>query len=314
MILITGASGLLGVNLIRAAIDRNYTVGGIYGTHPVHIPGVCVRQLDLKNADNVRDLVDKWRPEKIIHCAAATNVDWCEENPDEALQVNADASRSLAEAAAVVAARMIYISTDSVYDGRTGRYDERDCPAPLNAYSRSKLAGEEAVLDIQPDSIIIRTNMYGWNAQYKFSLAEWILHRLKNGKEVPGFVDVIFSPLLVNDLSELLLDLMNEASEGVYHLASRDSCTKFEFARMLAEEFEYDVAGVKPVSAESVAFKARRPRNTTLATAKVHRTLGQPLPDVRSGLRRFKALRTSGFAASLKSHLLIDDDAHTNDR
>jgi dTDP-4-dehydrorhamnose reductase len=138
------------------------------------------------------------RPAWIVHCAAATNVDWCESHPVECMRVNAEAAGALARAARSIGARLVYISTDSVFDGVSGGYRETDPVSPVNHYARSKASGESAVLDEIPDALVLRTNIYGWNLQSKHSLAEWALARLEGGEVVPGFRDVSFSPLLVN--------------------------------------------------------------------------------------------------------------------
>ena len=129
-----------------------------------------------------------------MHCAAATNVDWCEDNPKQAEAINVQATADLAEIAAALNARFVYISTDSVFDGKRGDYAETDEPAPLNVYARSKLAGEQETLRLNAAAIVVRVSIYGWNAQKKESLAEWVLRRLEEGSDVPGFTDVFFTP------------------------------------------------------------------------------------------------------------------------
>jgi len=183
----------------------------------------------------------------------------------------------------------------------TGNYSESDTPAPVNVYAESKLAGEEVIRATSEKNLVIRTNIYGWNFQNKMSLAEWILERLRSDQEVPGFTDVIISPILVNDLSRTIFDMMELNLTGIFHVAGSQSCSKYEFAVELADVFGFDSSLVRPISIDDSHLEAPRPKNTSLQTAKIRRTLTYPLPDVRSGLERFRKLSDSGFVTKLKA-------------
>jgi dTDP-4-dehydrorhamnose reductase len=192
MLVVTGASGLLGANLLLTASRLGYEGAGITHRHMLRIPGVTVLSANLADEAVARKLISELKPTSIIHCAAATNVDWCEDHPQEAERINVDASRWLAEIACQLQAHFVYISTDSVFDGERGDYREEDEPAPVNVYAQTKLLGERAVLGINPAALVARVNIYGWNVQNKLSLAEWILAQLRAGEVVPGFTDVFF--------------------------------------------------------------------------------------------------------------------------
>jgi dTDP-4-dehydrorhamnose reductase len=277
-ILISGARGLLGANL-----RMDYAKLGL------PVSGIDRSTCDLTDAAETARVVREIEPGCIIHTAALTQVDWCESHPEETWRSNVEASRTLAQIARQIGARMVYISTDSVFDGTRGYYSETDEPRPLNVYARSKLAGERAVLAELPDALIVRTVIYGWNLQPKHSLAEWILSRLESGSEVQGFDDAVFSPILVNDLGSLLLELVERRASGVCHVAASEACTKFEFACAVAETFGFDPAQVRRASLRSSAMTASRPLNTSLDTALASRLLGANLPGVRQGLARFRS-------------------------
>ena len=247
-------------------------------------------------------LLASFSPTWIVHCAALTNVDWCEDHPQETQHVNVSMSRNLAGAAQHVGAHLVYVSTDSVFDGTSGNYSETQTPSPRNAYGQSKLAGEHAVQEAGSDHLIVRTNIYGWNLQDKQSLAEWILHRLEAEEPVPGFFDVHFTPILVNDLSEIVLDMMEHKMQGVYHVVGAQTCSKYEFALQIAEMFGLDKSLISPVSLMESVLRAPRPKNTSLRTEKIRQELSRAMPDISSGLRRFKRLRDSGFVRTLKTH------------
>ena len=301
MILVTGASGLLGSNFLVVAQRRGARLAAVSHRHSVRMPGVEAVRADLTDRRAVEDLCRAFRPRWIVHCAALTDVDRCEEHPEEARRVNAEVPGHLAEAARHVGAGLLYISTDGVFDGTAGQYAEGDAPAPVNVYAETKLAGEDAVRGALERHLIVRTNIYGWNLQEKLSLAEWILGRLETAQDVPGFRDAVFTPILVNDLSEVLLDMLDRGLIGVYHVAGSQALSKYEFALALAEEFALSRDLVRPASLAGSTLRASRPPNTSLQTAKVSRALGRPMPDATAGLRRFKALRDAGFVKRLKA-------------
>ncbi len=301
MLLVTGASGLLGANFVLSALRSGMELVAQYHSHPVHFAETTARTVDLSDSASARALVQAVDPEWIVHCAAATDVDWCEEHPAEALRINAEAAGTLAAAARDVGARCLFISTDAVFGGERGSYSEADPPAPVNVYGASKRAGEEAVRAALPSALIVRTNLYGWNALPKQSLAEWVLDRLEAGEEVPGFGDVTFSPILVDDLCDLLLAMISKSMEGTYHVAGADGLTKFEFARRVANVFGRDERSVRSVRIADSHLRAPRPRNTTLRTEAAARALGRPMPGVDAGLRRFRHDRDSGYVAQLKA-------------
>jgi dTDP-4-dehydrorhamnose reductase len=284
-----------------AAAGRGWTVRGAYGRHPVRIPGVETQAVDLTDAGQTRAWLRRRPPRWIVHTAAATQVDWCEHHPDQARRVNVEASRTLAACARELGARLLYVSTDAVFDGERGGYREDDAPRPLSVYARSKHEGELAVQEILPEALVVRTNLYGWNVQDKQSLAEWIFSSLAAGGEVPGFADVIFSPLLSVDAAELLLDVIDRDAAGVFHAGSADAVSKFAFARMLARTCGLDPARVREASIDAAALAAPRPRRSWLDSGKLVATVGRPLPSIQCGLSRFEELRQSGFAHHLKT-------------
>ena len=139
MILVTGASGLLGASVVAMAVRIGHDVVGLYHRHPVSINGARLIAADLMNRAVVEEVFDKFHPSAVIHCAAETNVDWCQEHSEEARVVNVDVTRSIAEIAARYGSHLMYVSTDAVFDGARGNYSETDRPAPANVYAQTKL-------------------------------------------------------------------------------------------------------------------------------------------------------------------------------
>ena len=303
MLFVTGASGLLGSAVLLGAHDAGVSVAGQYWQHPLQIPGVTTHKINLRDHDSIRTTLELLRPEAIIHCAAATNVDWCEDHPQEAYEINARVSGILAETAHVLGARFVYISTDAVFDGEVGGYSESDSTSPLNTYAKSKLQGEREVLRVHPESLVMRVNIYGWNAQNKYSLAEWVLSELSAGKSVPGFIDVWFCPMLANDLAELIVAAIKRELRGVYHVSGSEKISKYDFARRVAETFEFYTDAVKPTRLADAKLRAPRSPDMSLDTSKIVHALGRQMPDVKSGLFRFRHLREGGYPQRVKSYV-----------
>jgi dTDP-4-dehydrorhamnose reductase len=301
MILVTGASGLLGVSLVSLAQEQGREVVGLYHNHPVHIDGVKLLAADLADQAETCRIFEELEPSSVVHCAAATDVDWCEEHPEEAHKINVMVPAAIAAICSRISGRLLYISTDSVFDGARGNYAEADTPEPVNVYAKTKLLGERQVLRQNPTASVARVSIYGWNAQNKESLAEWVLQRLAVGSIVPGFSDVIFCPVLANDLAEVLLALLDRDLASLYHVVGSEPISKYEFARRVASSFGFDPGRVVPTRLADARLKARRPLNTSLNTEKVCAALGRPMPDVEAGLRRFARLRESGYADRIKN-------------
>jgi dTDP-4-dehydrorhamnose reductase len=304
MLVITGASGLLGASVLRSAVELGWETVGVCHRHVIQGPATPVASVDLTDARAASKLLFDLRPDAIVHCAAATNVDWCEDNPKQAEAINVQASAVLAETAATLNARFVYVSTDSVFDGKKGDYAETDEPAPLNVYARTKLAGERETLRRNPSATVVRVCIYGWNAQNKHSLAEWILRRLEEEKHVPGFTDVFFTPILVNDLVPLLFAMLRPELVGVYHVAGSEKISKFEFGRKVAAAFGFDPARVMPCQVKDMNLRAARPLDTSLNTEKIRVALGRSMPSVDSGLSEFRKLRDRQYPQQLKKYLV----------
>lgn len=285
-LLITGASGLLGANLARD-FAPDHEVSGVFHRNRVPIAGVRMIGADLSQQRLARMVVGKVKPEIVIHCAAGTDVDRCQRDEEWAHRLNRDMAEHVAAAAAANGASLVHISTDAVFDGQKGDYSEEDRPEPVNIYGRTKLAGEEAVLDAHPGALIVRTNLFGRSlGTSRGSLAEWFLGELREGESPPGFTDVHFSPILVNDLGPLLLDLVGRGARGLFHIGGATCLSKFEFGRRLAAAFGYAPERIRPSTLEEVDLEAPRPKKLCLDCSKLERELGREVPTVDAGLGR----------------------------
>ena len=291
---ITGASGLLGVNLACALRDQ-WDLVGAYHAQRVTLDGVRAVSLDVGDRRAVCAWLADERPDVVWHGAGLTNVELCETDPGLAERLNVEATANVAEAAAACGARLVHISTDHLFDGMKKQYSEAAATQPLNVYAATKLRAEHVVSDLDRDALIIRTNFYGWGHPRRQSFSDWILSTLRSGGDLTMFRDVYFSPILINDLIDSVLALLDRRATGVYNVAGRERLSKLAFALELAKIFGLDTLKIHDVSVDSVSFRARRPQDMSLSTEKAARLLGAPLPNVVQGLNRLQALERAGW-------------------
>lgn len=303
-VLITGASGLLGSNLVLAALDAGRKVIATSMTQPIQLSDVGWRAADLTTPEESAALMNAVEPDWVIHCAAATDVDQCEADPAWAFALNRDMARNVAAAAREAGAVHIHISTDALFDGRQGLHAETDEAHPINTYGQSKLEGEQAVVDANPQAAIVRTNFYGWSPPGRSSLAEWFLEYLRQGKPRPGFTDIRINPMLVNQLAVLLLHVLEAGLSGIYHIASRDSITKYELGVKIAQAFELDADLVQPTESKHAGLQAARPKDLSLEVGKIERDLGVQMPEVNDGVTSLRRLEQEDYRGRLQSLLL----------
>ncbi len=331
-LLVTGVSGLLGLNLAWLTRDRFQVTGVLRGKRAVASAGASaaaavactpfeVLEADLTQPEEVERVLDRAQPDLIIHCAALTDVDLCERYPEEAWRTNAWLPGELAKAAAQRGTRLLHVSTDAVFDGKRGDYTESDPPSPINVYARTKVEGESAVAAATPDALIARVNFYGWSWQGQRSLAEYFYNNLSAGRRVFGFTDLVFCPLLVNDLVDILLSMLDgglgtalgsdgrsRCPGGIYHVVSAEAQSKFAFGRMLARQFGLDESMISPASYKIANLAAPRSPLLNLRSEKLDGRLPpEDLALLRSGqeaaMRRFVELFRQGYPRALRSAL-----------
>ena len=300
-LLITGASGLLGLNLALDA-GRAHDIVGVDRNTLSSVPFNIIHA-DLLSPQALKRVLNESEPELVIHCAAMANVDECESKPDLARQMNAELPAQLADACARRKVRLVHISTDAVFDGqKAGAYSEGDTATPIGVYSRTKYEGEKAVLAINPLAIVARVNFYGWSLSGKRSLAEFFINNLSTGKNVNGFTDVIFSPMLVNHLSDILLMMVDRGLRGLYHVVGPEAMSKYQFGIEIARKFGINESLISPQSVDKSSLTVKRSHNLWLSIHKLSTDLGVTLPGFSTGLDEFYAQYQQGYPQKIRSY------------
>ncbi|MEW5898370.1 MAG: dTDP-4-dehydrorhamnose reductase [Bacillota bacterium] len=266
-VLITGGGGQLGCDLEKELAGP--------GGHEV----ICLGRdrLDVTRAEQVREVLHAARPDVVVHAAANTNVDRCELEPDGAYLVNALGTRNVAVAAARVKARLVYISTDYVFDGRKKEpYTEFDIPAPLSVYGKSKLAGENYAAAFSDRFFIVRTSwLYGRRGN---NFVKTMLKLAAAQPEVAVVDDQMGTPTFTEDLARCIGALIQTELYGIYHASNSGACSWFDFARNIFRLAGLAHVSVKPIATAELNRPAPRPAYSVLDNYCLRL---QGLPDLR---------------------------------
>lgn len=279
--LITGASGMLGNNL-SFYFREKYNVLGLYHEHPGGIDGVLTRKADLFSYD-FQEIVRGFDPDVLIHCIALTNVDQCELERELSDKLNVMGTRIVVDSIPGADTRLVYISSDSVYNGGKGNFSEEDSVDPQNYYGVTKYQGELEALK-RENSLILRTNFFGWNIQRKHSIAEWVLDELSQGNQIQGFKDVFFSSIYTLDFAKILEIAIEKELKGVFNCGSSEPLSKYEFALGIAECFGLDKSLIKAISIDDYDLKAKRGKDLSLNVDKLTMATGHKSPSTMESI------------------------------
>lgn len=283
--LITGVSGLLGNNL--AFYFRNkYEILGLYLNHAVSIEGIKTQKMDLLLKTMFHDTIIDFNPDVVIHCAGITDIDFCEKNKEITDNINIIGTRNVTEAVKSKDSKLIYISSDSVYEGNRGNYLETDQVNPQNYYGISKYKGELEALR-KKNTVVFRTNIFGWNIQNKNSLGEWIIKELKEKRKIHGFKDVYFSSIYTFIFAKIIDMAIGRDLKGTYNCGSSNSISKYEFAINIASQFRLNKKLIEPISIDDFNFAAKRGKNLTLVVDKLQNALTYDIPSIYDSIKAF---------------------------
>jgi len=284
-ILVTGASGLLGHSIVKRA-KKHFRTYEIIPTHRIKPLFSQSVKMNITDEIGVLKVFKKFSPCIVVHTAAETNVDKCETDKEYALKVNTVGTKIIAEACGKVGAKIVYVSTDYVFNGEKGLYKEEDEPHPINYYGLTKLVGENNVMKLCEDHVIVRTSvLYGWH-RWKPNFVTWVISSLKTGRQINVVNNHYNSPTLADNLAEAMLEVIERDLRGLYHISGRERINRFEFALKIAKRFDLDSSLIKAIKMDQLkVWVAKRPRDSSLCVNKVQKELKVKLLNVEEGLR-----------------------------
>jgi dTDP-4-dehydrorhamnose reductase len=292
--LITGSNGLLGQALIEMCLTEG-TLDLVTGsTNKRNICTVLPEEkfhlLDVTDYNQVQDLMEKIKPEVVIHTAAKTLVDACELHPISCRKVNIEGARNVALACKHMGAHMIHMSTDFVFDGTSGPYDEHAQPHPKSVYAKSKWESEQLVSSVLPEATIIRTALvYGWFGEMSRSnFMVWVINSLKEGRGIRVVCDQFRTPTYAYDLASACIKAANECLPGLFHVSGAEFYSVFEFAQIIADAFGLDKSLIEPIETHLLNEPAKRPYITGFEIGKANRILHFSPTTLEDALKEIK--------------------------
>jgi dTDP-4-dehydrorhamnose reductase len=281
-LLVTGASGFLGWNLCQVA-QANWEVYGTYCHQQIEISGVSLQQLDLTDFELVKREIDRIAPDGIIHTAAASSPNFCQTNPELSYQINVAASQRLAKICFEAKIPFVFTSTDLVFDGKNPPYREIDPVSPLNIYGEQKVAAEREILSVYPRAGICRMPlMFGMAPPTATSFIQPWLKALRSGESLKLFVDEFRTPVSAQTAAQGLLMAL-QLAPGKIHLGGSERISRYEFGRLLAEVFNFDLALIEPIYQRDLLMAAPRAADVSLDNRKAIE-FGYQTPSLRQEL------------------------------
>lgn len=276
-ILITGSSGMLGSDLIR--VFKKFSRLQLIPTSKT--------ELDIQDWPQTNKFITSHQPDLIIHLGALTNLDYCEEHPNEAFRVNAYGTKNIALAANAVNAQIVYLSTDGVYDGKKGsEYYEYDAPNPISIYGQSKLEGEKWILGFSSRFFIIRAGwMFGGSTKDKKFVAKILKIGQQEG-EIKAVTDKVGSPIYTIDLASKILELIQTSAYGIYHLVNEGGCSRYELAQEIFKNTNLNVK-IIPATSDEFPMPAPRPDKTPLKNFALENLGLAKMPTWEDAIKRY---------------------------
>lgn len=290
-ILITGANGLLGQNAVKQFVNEGYEVFAT-GRGPSRLPSFdrayTYLDIELTDANRIFREVVSIRPDVILHTAAMAQPDDCELNRTACYDSNVNATRYLTEVAGTIDARLVFLSTDFIFSGENGPYEEEDIPAPVNYYGQTKWEAEQYVMQGKMSWAIVRTVLvYGNILQgTRSNIVTWVKENLEKKRHIKVVSDQVRTPTFVEDLAHGIQLIIEKEKKGIYHISGKEVLTPFDIAIQVADYFGLDKSLMERVNADTFTQPARRPLKTGFLIDKAERELGyQPVSFVE-GIRR----------------------------
>lgn len=288
-VLVCGSNGLLGQRLallldsdpdfevLHSSYHRSFVQSDIL---------IDYTQLDISNRSDVKSLITSYRPDIILNAAAMTNVDACEREREQAWKMNVTGVENLVEVCRRIDAKLVHVSTDYVFDGKTGNYKEEDRVNPINYYGKTKLAGENVILSSGIDHAILRTIVvYGTGVGVKNNFALWVINSLNDKKPIRCVDDQISNPTHVFDLANAMKQVIEYDVKGIFHIAGAETISRHDFAKRAAEVFGFDQTLIQRIKTSELTQLAARPLNTSFILNKAKQEINYSPMNVTQGLK-----------------------------
>jgi len=299
-LLIIGASGVLGSRLYNDTIKKKWNTMGVYCSHEC----AALSYMDVRDENSIERIFNLFKPEVVVMAGGITNVDLCTLKPKLAKDVNIKGTLNLVKKIKVYGSKLIYISTDYIFDGENGPYKEDDEPNPINMYGKTKLESENIIKSKLKNYLIVRTaQLYGTGMAEQFlklrrlpkatytveavrnnNFTVEIIHNMQNGRKVYAAEDFYSTPTYTGSLSGMLIKLIEKKANGTYHGAGEEFIDRYNYVNKIADIFELDKGLIQKVKLKDLKLEAKRPRKGGLRVHKIKKENIAKLYDCNTGL------------------------------
>ena len=283
--LVTGSAGLIGSQIVKDLIQQNHTVYSCYHDQKP-LQGIPTH-LDLSDKNQIIQILQETKPDRIIHLAAMTGVDLCETEKELATIINTKSTETLAKQAAKQKVFFLYVSTDYVFNGINGMKKEDNLPNPLGFYGKSKLEGELVLNQLASNWCIARTSSPFGIHSTKKSFPLWIKENLEVKKAIPVFVDQFTSPTYVPNLSKMLIEITTRQITGIFHVSGATRISRYALAELVADKLHLDKSLLIPTKIDTMNWKAQRPKDSSLDVSFATETLNEKPQKIEQSLELF---------------------------
>jgi len=270
--LVTGSAGLIGRQVVKDLSETHEVFSCYNKSKPEH--GNIIK-MDLLNHEMISNVMSEKKPDVVIHLGAMTAVDLCDAQQDNALKINSQATEILAKECSKINSFMVYVSTDYVFDGNTGMYEENDTTNPLGFYGKSKLLGEKSIQNFSSDWCIARTSTPFGLHPTKKSFPIWVIENLQKQKQIDVLTDQFTSPTYVPSLSRMLIEISERHLTGIIHVAGASKISRYEMASLVSDKLGLDGKLLREISINDIKWEAQRPKDSSLNVSKAISTLNQ---------------------------------------
>ncbi len=299
-ILITGGSGLLALNWALTIREKFNVTLGLHDRN-INLKGTRSILLNLDSKDALIKALEALEPQFVIHAAGLTSVEQCEANPTLAKYINVDLTKNLATVCAKLNIPLIYISTDHLFSGNESLVNEDHPVSPVNVYAKTKAEAEARVLDSDAETLIIRTNFYGWGTSYRHSFSDMVINHLRVGKKISLFKDIYYTPMLIEPLVNSVHELAQKKAQGIFNVVGDDRISKYDFGLKLAREFNLDNDLINVGKIIDKSSLVARPHDMSLSNQKISNYLGRKMGGLDEHILKLKAQEVNGLAKELQA-------------
>lgn len=283
-VLITGASGFIGSHLLKNALEDTLILAQSR-TRKILPLSSNIRHITLDFLQPDWETVKTFAPDAIIHCAAMSQPEKCESQPDIVRQVNYTAAAQLADITAQIGAKLIFTSSDVVYDGSRGNYSEEDPPNPLHVYGRSKLEAENYILQHHPNAVVVRCALvYGKSLTGPPTFTETIVSHLREEKPITLFTDEYRTPILVDKLTAALWELVGNDYNGILHIGGSQKVSRYQMGQIICEALNLPEELLIPRETSEFQFSAPRAKDCSFNISRAKRVLKTELVSFAEGI------------------------------